>query len=185
MHTRLPRAFLAARTVPAARICARVRMTTRWKSAFPSRPMPQRRLLREARADRGGHLRVRIARNSPDSPIPRDDACASAQLGAPHWFVFCFDCCQASIHGEGDGDEGNRGAQEDPHGQRARGRKYSPFTLPWLAFWNTYWFAALTSFEFGASSLSRPSARLKSSRSCTTRTSSISKRSSPHQVWQI
>jgi len=60
MDTRLPRAFLAARTVPAARICARVRMTTRWKSAFPSRPMPQRRLLREARADRGGHLPASI-----------------------------------------------------------------------------------------------------------------------------
>ncbi|XP_039772449.1 uncharacterized protein LOC120640626 isoform X2 [Panicum virgatum] len=70
MHTRLPRAFLAAGTVPSARICARVRTTPRWKSAFPSRPMPQRRLLREARADRGGHL-------------------------------------PASIHGEGDREEGN------------------------------------------------------------------------------
>jgi hypothetical protein len=66
--------------------------------------------------------------NSPDSsPIPR------GRRLPPSLTRFCFDCCQASVHGEGDRDEGNRGAQEDPHGQRARGRKYSPPTLPWLA----------------------------------------------------
>ena len=61
-------------------------------------------------------------------------ACAPAHPGAPSLTRFSCDCCQASVHGEGEGDERNRGAQEDPHGQRARGRKYSPFTLPWLAF---------------------------------------------------
>ena len=55
-------------------------------------------------------------------------------------------------------------------------------SIPLLAFGNTYRFTALISLEFGASSLSRPSGRLKSSRSCITRTSSISKRSSPCQV---
>ena len=37
---------------------------------------------------------------------------------------------QASLHGEGDGDERDRRAQEDPHGQRARRRKFSPDFSP-------------------------------------------------------
>jgi len=40
------------------------------------------------------------------------------------FFVVVTDTRQ-SIHGEGDGDIGNHGSQEDPHGHRARGRKYS------------------------------------------------------------
>ncbi|RLM58636.1 armadillo repeat-containing protein 7 [Panicum miliaceum] len=44
MHARLPCAVLAARAVPASRIRARLRTTPRWMSAFPPRPVPQRRL---------------------------------------------------------------------------------------------------------------------------------------------
>ncbi|PUZ44761.1 hypothetical protein GQ55_8G145500 [Panicum hallii var. hallii] len=47
-------------------------------------------------------------------------ACALAQLGAPTVPSFFV------IHGEGDGDEVNRGSQEDPHGQRARALKAAP-----------------------------------------------------------
>ncbi|PVH34110.1 hypothetical protein PAHAL_8G145400 [Panicum hallii] len=98
---------------------------------------------RSRRAPTGTHL-SKLAR----FPQSREHAaCALAQLGAPTVPSFFV------IHGEGDGDEVNRCSQEDPHGQRARGR----------------------------SSLSRPFGRLKSSRSCTSRTLSISKRSSPRQ----
>jgi hypothetical protein len=42
---------------------------------------------------------------------------------------------QAGLHGEGDGDERDRRPQEDPHGQRARRRKFlcSPFQFPPLS----------------------------------------------------
>jgi len=70
---------------------------------------------------------------------------------APTDSFFVVTGTRQSIHGEGDGDIGNHGSQEDPHGHWARGLPYHG-----------------------------PSRRLKSSRSCTTRTSAISKRlSSP------
>ena len=72
----------------------------------------------------------------PSSP-PNSTITAPAHRpipGAPSLTRFSCDCYQASVHGEGEGDEGNRGAQEDPHGQRARGSKYFPSCFRGLRF---------------------------------------------------
>ncbi|XP_025827736.1 uncharacterized protein LOC112902779 isoform X2 [Panicum hallii] len=141
MHARLPCAVLAARAVPASRIRARLRTMPRWMSAFPPRPVPQRRLQIEEGTYGYASLETR-----PISPIPRARRLRIGPAGRPHCaFFFCYSWRR----------------------RRRRSKSLQSRRSAW------------TTSE--RASLSRPFGRLKSSRSCTSRTLSISKRSSPRQ----